>query len=40
MEEKDKHTVKESAVLKIPPLHAVDSFFDPKVKKMYELGIY
>ena len=40
LEEKDKHTVKEPAVLKIPPLHAVDSFFDPKVKKMYELGIY
>ena len=30
LEEKDKHTVKEPAVLKIPPLHAVDSFFDSK----------
>ena len=38
LEKKNKHTIKEPAVLKIPPLHAVDSFFDPEVEKMYELG--
>ena len=31
LEKEDKNAVKETAILKTPPLHAVDPFFDPEV---------